>query len=65
MVATLLTRSLELALDFAIIGGLADVALQLHNGQSHIAIFHTVIASLCVILLAAASYVAKKLLGKD
>lgn len=61
----LLTRSLELALEFALIGGLADVAVQLHNGRLHEAIFHAVIASLCVVLLAAASYLAKKLLGKD
>jgi hypothetical protein len=65
MAAVLLARSLELALHFAIIGGLADVALQLHNGRLQEAILHTVIASLCVVLLAVASYVAKKLLSKD
>jgi hypothetical protein len=65
MGSTLLTRSLELALHFAILGGLADIALQLHNGRSHEAIIHTVIASLCILVIAAASYVAKKLLGAD
>jgi hypothetical protein len=65
MLAVLLTRSLELALHFAIIGGLADVAVQLHNGQSENAIKHALIAALCVVLLAMAIHVAKKLLGKD
>lgn len=65
MVTVLLKRSLELALHFAILGGLADLALQLHEGQVDEAIFHAVIVSLCIILLAAAAYVAKKLLGKD
>jgi hypothetical protein len=65
VVTTLLTRGLELALHFAIIGGLADIALQLHNGRSQEAILHSVIAGLCIIVIAAASYVAKKLLSND
>lgn len=65
MTAALLARSLELALHFAVLGGLADIALQLHYGRLREAVVHAVIASGCVVILAGASYVAKKLLGKD
>jgi chromate transport protein ChrA len=61
----LLTRSLELALRFVIMSGLAGLALQLQHGRLHDAILHTVVASVCIVLLAAASHVAKKLLSKD
>jgi xanthine/uracil permease len=57
--------SLELAVHFAFIGSLADIALQLHKGQMPEALGHAFIASLCIVLLAAALYLAKKLLGKD
>jgi hypothetical protein len=65
MFSVLSKDSLELAVDFAIFGGLADLALQLHKGQTPEAVGHTMIAGLCIVLLAAARYVAKKLLGKD
>lgn len=65
MVALLLPRVLEIALHFAILGGLADVALQLHDGRLREAIIHAVIASICIVVLAGASYIAKRLLGKQ
>ena len=64
MVSLLAARILEFALHFAILGGLADVALQLHHGQLRDAIIHAVIASICIVVIAGASYIAKSLLGK-
>lgn len=64
MATLLLSRVLEIALHFAILGGLADVALQLHGGQVREAITHAVIASICIVVFAGASYVAKNILGK-
>ena len=61
----LFARSLELALHFAVLGGLADVALQLHDGRVNEAIAHAAVASACIIALAATSHIAKRFLGKD
>jgi hypothetical protein len=65
MVTLLMARILEIALQFAILGGLADVALLLHEGRLHEAITHAVIASVCIIVLAGAGYLAKFILGKQ
>lgn len=65
MTAAVLARSLELALHFAVLGGLADIALQLHYGRLHEAVIHTVVASVCIVVLAGAAHLAKKFLGKD
>jgi hypothetical protein len=65
MVALLSARILELALHFAVLGGLADVALQLHHGHVREAILHAAIASICIVVLAGASYLAKKLISKS
>ncbi len=64
MVTLLLMRILESALPFAILGGLADVALQLDQGQKREAIIPEVIAGICIVVLAGAGYIAKKLLSK-
>jgi hypothetical protein len=62
MVAVL-SRSLELALHFAVLGGLFDVGVQLHHGRWAGAMVHAGIAAGCVIALACAAHVAKRLLG--
>jgi hypothetical protein len=55
--------ALQFLLHFAILGALADLALQLHAGQSKVALIHAGIACLCILGLAGAFYFAKKLLG--
>jgi len=59
---TVILRSLELALHFALLGGLTDVALQLHQGRLYEAIIHAAIVALAIILLAWAGKIAKKFL---
>jgi len=59
----LFARGLELALHFAILGGLADVALQLHQGNGAEAVIHAVVVAIAIIIFAWAGKVAKKLLG--
>ncbi len=53
---------LQFALHFAILGALADLALQLHAGQSKVALTHAGIGCVCILALACAFYFAKKLL---
>lgn len=65
MAALLTARILETALHFTILGGLTDVALQLHDVKMHDAITHAVVASACILILAVATYFAKSLLGKN
>ena len=59
----LVILTLQFLLHFAILGALADLALQLHDGQSKTALVHAGIACLCILALACAYYFAKKLLG--
>jgi hypothetical protein len=55
--------ALQFLLHFAILGALADLALQLHSGQGKVALVHAAIACLCILALACAFYFAKRLLG--
>ena len=59
----LFSRSLELALHFAILGGLTDVALQLHQGNEAGAVVHAMVVAVAIIVFAWAGKVAKKILG--
>ena len=58
-------RLLEVALHLAILGGLVDVAYLLHHGRTHEAVIHAFIAGICVVILAGAWTLARKLLVKD
>ncbi|HEX8267390.1 MAG TPA: hypothetical protein VF596_18465 [Pyrinomonadaceae bacterium] len=62
-VAVFLIYSLELAISFALLGGLAGLGLQLHEGRWRDAIIHTVVACTCILALATVGYYAKQWLG--
>jgi hypothetical protein len=61
----MLLKSLELAFHFVAIGGLAFVAVLLHGGHNGKAVIQAVVVSFCILMVAGALTLARKMTNRD
>lgn len=57
--------AIEIAVHFAILGGLANLSMLLHQGQLVHGIIQTLVICACILLFAGVFYIAKKLIDKE